>query len=60
MYCLVIIDEKNDLSLYKIGNDVKQYSTKEDALIEISAMKAKEKELFGNVITQYKIAEYKE
>lgn len=60
MYCLVILDELDCISLYKIGENVKLYDSKEAAQIEIEEMKQKEKELFGNVITRYEVARYKE
>lgn len=58
MFCIVIRDENNNLNLYKIGEDIKVYSLKEDAQRDIDEMIAKEKELFGDVVTEYNIATY--
>lgn len=59
-FCIVIKDEDNNLNLYKIGEEVKTYSLKEDAKRDIDEMIVKEKELFGDVITKYTIAIYED
>ena len=53
-------DEYGYIDIYKIGEYIKSYSTKEDAQRDIDEMIAKEKELFGNVVTKYSIATYED
>lgn len=60
MYCILMKDEIGYIDSYKIGHDIKTYSTEEDAQKEIDEMIKKEKELYGDLVTRYSVAIYKE
>ena len=60
MYCLVMQDENGFIDIYKIGEEIKSYSKEEDVQKEIDDMIRKEEELFGDVKTKYRIAEYED
>lgn len=60
MYCILIKDEKGEISFVSIGNNPKVYNSEREARYDIVELINKEKELFGDVKTHYIITPYKE